>query len=136
MYINGTPYNDKYLLTGACCKHFVAYDVESIPVDRFHFDAKVDVRNMWEHYMPAFDACINEAKAMHVMVLIEGILRIWGIEWCLVLILHLVPCTILTGLYSWKSEVLIQLAQWRAYGMIHLCRHAVPILSNSHFILH
>jgi beta-glucosidase-like glycosyl hydrolase len=22
---------------------------------------------MWEHYMPAFDACFNEGKAMHTM---------------------------------------------------------------------
>ncbi len=36
-------------------------------MQRFVFDAKVDVRSMWEHYMPVFDACINDAKAMHVM---------------------------------------------------------------------
>jgi hypothetical protein len=44
-----------------------AYDLENQPTSRQTFDASVSSRSMWEHYLPAFDACINEAKGMHVM---------------------------------------------------------------------
>eukprot|EP01087_Luapelamoeba_hula_P014948 TRINITY_DN4436_c1_g1_i1.p1 TRINITY_DN4436_c1_g1~~TRINITY_DN4436_c1_g1_i1.p1 ORF type:complete len:494 (+),score=58.07 TRINITY_DN4436_c1_g1_i1:1-1482(+) len=61
--------DDKYLLAGCCCKHYAAYDVEQLPngTDRYHFDAQVDVRNMWETYLPAFKACTVEAAATSVM---------------------------------------------------------------------
>ena len=36
-------------------------------VDRVHFDANVTSRNMWETYLPAFEACLVEAKAGSVM---------------------------------------------------------------------
>lgn len=52
------------LLTGMCCKHFAAYDVEA---GRDTFNASVNARNLWESYLPAFEACISEAKATHVM---------------------------------------------------------------------
>ena len=29
------------MLAAACCKHFAAYNVETIPTDRYHFDANV-----------------------------------------------------------------------------------------------
>ena len=35
--------------------------------DRFTFNAELNARDMWETYMPAFKACITEAKASHVM---------------------------------------------------------------------
>jgi len=87
------PNNERYLLTGACCKHYAAvrhlsvssslggsssliylallwcgqYDLESIPVPRTNFSALVDVRNMWETFLPVFHACVVKAKASHVM---------------------------------------------------------------------
>ena len=54
----------------ACCKHFAVYNVEDgggVVDDRFSFNAVVNGRDFWESYMPAFDACVSEAKAMHVM---------------------------------------------------------------------
>ena len=54
---------------GACCKHLVAYDLEGngpLP-SRVYFDATVDTRSFWEHYMPVFHDCVKSAKAMHVM---------------------------------------------------------------------
>ena len=59
----------RHLLAGSCCKHFAAYDVEggAGTADRFTFDAELNARDMWETYMPAFKACITEAKASHVM---------------------------------------------------------------------
>ena len=55
------------LLSGLCCKHFAAYDIENVPSERTVFDAQVDARSMWETYMPAFEQCITEARATHVM---------------------------------------------------------------------
>jgi hypothetical protein len=42
-------------------------NIETSPTMRYSFNAKVDARNMWETYMPAFEACVKEAKAEHVM---------------------------------------------------------------------
>jgi beta-glucosidase-like glycosyl hydrolase len=55
------------LLGAACCKHFAAYNVENIPVDRTVFNAVVDVRNLWETYLPAFEACITGGHSQSVM---------------------------------------------------------------------
>ena len=59
----------KTIQAGACCKHFAAYDVEggAGTEDRFHFNAVVNGRDMWETYMQGFESCIKDAKAMHVM---------------------------------------------------------------------
>ena len=56
------------LLVGMCCKHFAAYDVEDLPTPRYRFDANVSRQMLWETYLPAFEACVKEAKASHVMV--------------------------------------------------------------------
>ena len=70
-YVNGMQNgpDDSYLLAGTCCKHFAAYDVENLPngTTRTHFDANVNVRNMWETYLPVFKACVVEAQASSVM---------------------------------------------------------------------
>ena len=109
------------MLAAACCKHFAAYNVETIPTDRYHFDANVSTstdllflgtcrrrtltagadlqlkrthlilsdatlgslgvrrwhvvkktsalgpRDFWEHYLPAFHACIVKGKAATAM---------------------------------------------------------------------
>ncbi|CAF1588452.1 unnamed protein product, partial [Didymodactylos carnosus] len=56
--------DSKYKLVAACCKHYAAYDVET---NRFEFDAQVNVRNMWETYLPVFDACVNYGQVMSIM---------------------------------------------------------------------
>jgi beta-glucosidase-like glycosyl hydrolase len=61
------------LLSGMCCKHVAAYDVED---SRYTFNASVDKRNLWESYLPAFKGCISEAKASHVMCSYNAIVRI------------------------------------------------------------
>ena len=59
----------KSLMAGACCKHWAVYDIEggAGTPDRYHFDAEINGRNFWESYVPGFEACVKEAKAMHVM---------------------------------------------------------------------
>jgi len=65
-FVKGLQGNDpKYLKVVATPKH---YAVHSGPEpDRHHFDARVDDRDLWETYLPAFEACVTEAKAWSVM---------------------------------------------------------------------
>ena len=64
---NGSDGNDSYLLIGACCKHFAAYDIETKPERRYFFNAVVDSRNWQETYSPVFYSCVKTAQASHVM---------------------------------------------------------------------
>ena len=63
----GAP--SKYLQAGACCKHLVAYDVET---NRMSYDAKVPARSFWEFYLPTFHSCLVEAEAMSSMCSCEA----------------------------------------------------------------
>ena len=55
----------KYLKAAACAKH---YAVHSGPEGlRHHFDAQVSRKDMWETYLPAFEALVTEAKVEGVM---------------------------------------------------------------------
>lgn len=60
---------DGHMQAGTCCKHFAAYDIEggAGTPSRVSFDAEVNARDMWETYMPAFKACVVEARSSHVM---------------------------------------------------------------------
>lgn len=63
--INGLQGQDEYLRVAACAKHFA---VHSGPEKQRHsFDAKVTDKDLWESYLPAFEACIKEAKVESVM---------------------------------------------------------------------
>lgn len=54
-----------YLKTAACAKHFA---VHSGPEDLRHsFNAVVSVQDLYETYLPAFKACVKEAKVEAVM---------------------------------------------------------------------
>ncbi|HOT91154.1 MAG TPA: glycoside hydrolase family 3 C-terminal domain-containing protein [Anaerolineae bacterium] len=65
-FIKGLQGDDpKYLKVAATAKHFA---VHSGPEnERHHFDARVNARDMWETYLPAFEACVREAKVAAVM---------------------------------------------------------------------
>lgn len=56
-----------YMRAAACCKHYLAYDLETDPVERYKFNAVVNGRDMWETHLPAFDACVRQARGSHVM---------------------------------------------------------------------
>ena len=81
---------DGHILSAACCKHYGVYNVETLPTDRHHFNAVVNVRpsrsicwsgcllanqetsefqgrDLWETYLPVFEACVAVAKGAHVM---------------------------------------------------------------------
>lgn len=56
---------DGYMTTAACAKHFA---VHSGPEElRHEFDAKVSQKDLWETYLPAFEACVKEAGVEAVM---------------------------------------------------------------------
>lgn len=57
--------DEKYLKVAACAKHFA---VHSGPEDiRHSFNAEVSKKDLYETYLPAFKACVTEAKVETVM---------------------------------------------------------------------
>ena len=63
-FVKGLQGDGPYLKTAACAKHFA---VHSGPEkERHHFDAKATKKDMWETYLPAFQACV-EAGVESVM---------------------------------------------------------------------
>lgn len=65
-YIMGLQgHDEQYLKTAACAKHFA---VHSGPEDvRHSFDARVSEQDLRETYLPAFQACVQEAGVETVM---------------------------------------------------------------------
>ena len=65
-YIMGLQGHDEtYLKTAACAKHFAVHSgPESL---RHSFDAKVSEQDLRQTYLPAFEACVKEAKVEAVM---------------------------------------------------------------------
>ncbi len=65
-FIRGLQGDDpRYLRTAACAKH---YAVHSGPeADRHHFNAEVNHKDLWETYLPAFEAAVREARVESVM---------------------------------------------------------------------
>lgn len=64
-FIRGLQGNGEYLRTAACAKHFA---VHSGPEEmRHYFDAKVDLKELWQTYLPAFEACVKEGQVESVM---------------------------------------------------------------------
>lgn len=56
---------DGFMMTAACAKHFA---VHSGPEElRHEFDAKVSKKDLWETYLPAFEACVKTAGVEAVM---------------------------------------------------------------------
>ena len=57
--------NPKYFKTHACAKH---YAIHSGPEwNRHEFEAEVTPRDLWETYMPAFEALVKEGNVQEVM---------------------------------------------------------------------
>ncbi|MDF2537619.1 MAG: glycosyl hydrolase [Herbinix sp.] len=64
-YVKGLQGDGEYLKSAACAKHFA---VHSGPEKgRHEFDAVVSKKDLWETYLPAFEACVKEAKVEGVM---------------------------------------------------------------------
>ena len=64
-FVNGLQGNEAFLKTAACAKHFAVHSgPESL---RHHFDAVVSPKDLYETYLPAFEALVTEAKVESVM---------------------------------------------------------------------
>lgn len=64
-FVKGLQGDGKYLKSAACAKHFA---VHSGPEeDRHHFNAVVSQQDLYETYLPAFEALVKEAKVEAVM---------------------------------------------------------------------
>lgn len=64
-FIKGLQGNEKYLKLAACAKHFA---VHSGPEGlRHEFNAIVNDKDLYETYLPAFEACVKEADVESVM---------------------------------------------------------------------
>lgn len=64
-FIKGLQGEGAELKAAACVKHFA---VHSGPEDlRHEFDAQVSAKDLWETYLPAFEACVREGEVEAVM---------------------------------------------------------------------
>jgi len=64
-FVKGLQGNGRYLKGAACAKHFA---VHSGPEgERHSFNAKVSDKDLWETYLPAFEALVKEADVESVM---------------------------------------------------------------------
>lgn len=64
-FIKGLQGEGDYLKSAACAKHFA---VHSGPEAKRHeFDAQSSPKDLWETYLPAFEACVKEAQVESVM---------------------------------------------------------------------
>lgn len=64
-FVKGLQGDGKYLKVAACAKHFA---VHSGPEGlRHEFNAEVNKKDLYETYLPAFEACVKEADVEAVM---------------------------------------------------------------------
>ena len=64
-YVRGIQGDSEHLKGAACAKHFA---VHSGPEEGRHsFDSRVSQKDLWETYLPAFEACVKEAHVEGVM---------------------------------------------------------------------
>ena len=64
-FIKGLQGDGKYMKAAACAKHFAVHSgPEAI---RHEFDAQASKKDMWETYLPAFEAAVKEAGVEAVM---------------------------------------------------------------------
>ncbi len=64
-YVKGLQGDGDNLKIAACAKHFAVHSGPE--ADRHYFDAKATKKDMWETYLPAFEACVKEAEVESVM---------------------------------------------------------------------
>ena len=62
----------QHLMASACCKHYVANQMEhstvaGVPHDRQEFDARVSSRDLLDSYLPPFHACVERGHVSGLM---------------------------------------------------------------------
>ena len=62
------PEDPTRLQASACCKHFVANELEATNhTDRYSFNAVVTQQDLTDSYLPSFQACVIEGNVSGVM---------------------------------------------------------------------
>lgn len=66
------PEDSEHLLASACCKHYVANEMEAseeagFSSDRNHFDANISMQDLVDSYMVPFQACVERGKVTSLM---------------------------------------------------------------------
>ena len=64
-FIRGIQGRGRYLKAAACAKHFAVHSGPES--ERHQFNAEVSQKDLWETYLPAFEASVKEAKVAGVM---------------------------------------------------------------------
>lgn len=64
-YIQGLQGEGTYMKAAACAKHFAVHSGPES--ERHHFDAIASKRDLWDTYLPAFEACVKEAQVEAIM---------------------------------------------------------------------
>lgn len=111
-FIRGLQGNTEHLKAAACAKHFAAHSGPE--VGRHGFNAAVSQKDLFETYLPAFEACVKEAGVEAVMGAYNAI--------------NGIPCVcdkeMLTGLLrdKWGFEGHV-VSDCGAISDIHACHH-------------
>jgi len=74
-FVNGfqeAPEDPGHIMASACCKHYVANEMESSDIagfqtDRRHFDATVPIQDLVDSYMVPFQACVEKGRVTSLM---------------------------------------------------------------------
>lgn len=64
-FVKGIQGDGEYMKAAACAKHFAVHSGPEVL--RHSFDAKATKKDMYETYLPAFEACVKEAHVEAVM---------------------------------------------------------------------
>lgn len=64
-FINGLQGEGEFMKTAACVKHFAVHSGPEVL--RHSFDAVIPDKDLWETYLPAFEACVIEGHVEAVM---------------------------------------------------------------------
>jgi len=64
-FVTGLQGDGEYMKAAACAKHFAVHSGPEVL--RHSFDAKATKKDMYETYLPAFEACVKEAHVEAVM---------------------------------------------------------------------
>lgn len=64
-FVEGLQGDGEYMHAAACAKHFAVHSGPE--AERHHFNAVASKKDMEETYLPAFEACVKEAKVEAVM---------------------------------------------------------------------
>ncbi|KAL8151437.1 hypothetical protein V2J09_021245 [Rumex salicifolius] len=60
--------NCPYIQASACCKHYTAHDLDNWHgVTRYLFDATVTKQDLADTFQPAFQSCVQDARASSIM---------------------------------------------------------------------